>query len=117
MSKNKSMMILLAMIGLLIAIPVMGSSKGSITISLDQSAYVDGNLIKPGKCEITWKSQSPEADVTIRNHGKRIDAHGKMVERDSASPYDEIVIQKDADGRDVIKEIKMQGKKSVLVID
>jgi hypothetical protein len=115
---NKAMMaMLLPILGLLIAIPVMAASKGSITISVAEPMYVSGHIVKPGACQISWQTQSPEADVTIRSNGDRIQVRGRVIERDSAASTDQVVVQKDAEGREVLKEVRLRGKRTVLLID
>ncbi len=117
MSRKSSLIILAPILGLLIALPLMGASKGSVSLELDRDAYVDGKLVKPGVCELSWKSHSPDVDVTIWNHGNRIQVHATLVERDSAATNDSLVLRKDAAGRYVIREARLQGKKTVLVFE
>ncbi len=79
---------------------------------------VSGTSVGPGSCLITWKTHSPETDLTFALHGKTvIEAHGKMVERPEKASQDTLVTARDSNGNDVLKEIRFGGKKWVLVLD
>ena len=117
MSSMKRLMVLLPLLSLLCAIPAMASSKGALNVTLEGPALVAGEMLDPGQYRVSWRSHSPEVDIAFVMNGKHVEAHGRLVNRDSASDYDALVVQKDAEGRDVVKEIRMQGKKSVIVIE
>ncbi len=117
MCGKKKLMGLLAVTVLLLAVPVMAGSKGAVSVSLDQSAYLNGKLLSKGAYHISWESHSPEVDVTFWNQGQRFQAHGKIIERDAPNFYTGVVLQKDSEGREVLKEIRVQGKRFSIVLD
>ena len=117
MSSKKRLMFVLSLLSLLCAIPATASSKGSLTVRLDGPALVAGEMLNPGEYRISWKSHSPEVDLAFVLNGMRVEAHGKLVDRDHVSAYDAILVEKDAAGRDVVKEIRMQGRKTVIVVE
>ncbi len=117
MSGKKNLLIVLPLLGLLCAIPAIASSKGTMTCQLDGPALLAGETLAPGQYEVSWRSHSPEVDITFVRNGKQFEAHGRLVERDSAPPYDSVLLDKDASGHDVVKEIRMHGKKTAIVIE
>ena len=79
---------------------------------------VAGNEIKPGDCELQWKSNSPETEVTFINNKKVVaKVQGKIVNVDTTFQYDSLVTTPDASGREVIKEVRLQGKKFKIVFE
>jgi hypothetical protein len=94
------------------------TAKNLVSFVLDQPMTIGGKTVGPGKCEVTWVIHSPETDVTFTLHGKvRVEAHGRMVEKDTKADYNGLVTVKDGNGNDVLKEIRFAGKKSAIVIE
>lgn len=117
MSNKKRLMVLFSVLSLSLAISMAATLKGSISVSLDRPVYVDGNPVKAGRCEIAFKSHSPEVDISFWSNGKHIEAKGKAIEEDDTAAYDQLVLAKDAEGRDVVKEIRLRGRKTAIVIE
>ncbi len=105
-------------LGALLVVAGSAAAKGIMKVSLDRPMIVAGKSIGPGTCMITWVSHSPETDVSFAVHGKVVvEAHGKMIERPEKAEKDMVVTATDETGKDVLKEIRFGGKKSVLVME
>jgi hypothetical protein len=116
MSSKLSVFVILPALVLLAAAPTMASSKGTLTMTLDRTLFVDGNQISAGSLRVDWMSHSPETDVNFQRSGKTVvRAKARMVDRDTVSRYNVLVTEKDAQGNDVLKEIRFGGKKTALV--
>jgi hypothetical protein len=109
-------------IALSLAVLLIGAAgamaKNAMSFALDRPMTIGDKTVGPGKCEITWATHSPQTDVNIYFQGKVIaELHGKMVERGIKADYNSLVTVKDRSGKDVLKEIRFAGKKSVIVLD
>jgi hypothetical protein len=103
---------------LLISMQIAVAAKGFPKFPITGTLFVAGNEIKPGDCEIQWKSNSPETEVTfIINNKVAARVQGKIVNIDPASRYDCLVTAPDASGHQVIKEIRLQDKTFKIVFE
>jgi hypothetical protein len=101
---------------LLIAVPMTAFSKGQIQYNVTRTLLVAGSELKPGNYDISWKSNSPEAEVTFELRGKEaVKVRGKVVDVTPAPEYDSFKIEPNASGREEIKEIRFGGKKVKIV--
>jgi len=117
MSKITKSMFVTSLLLFAISVPAAWA-KNVISIKLPHSIDVGGKTIGPGNCEITWVSRSPETDVSFSLRGKVVaQAHGKMVARETKAEGNSLVTVKDSNGVDVLKEIRLAGKKTVLKLD
>ncbi len=115
--RRKSVLISFAL-GVLLVSVASAAGKGSLQVTLNRPMVVAGTPLGPGSCMIAWTSHSPETDLKFAMHGKVVaEAHGKMVERPEKAVQDTLVTVRDDSGREVLKEIRFEGKKSVLVLD
>ncbi len=115
---SKGNLIAVAAMALLMAVPLAASQKGALDLSLRNPIYVGGNQINAGALRINWQSHSPEATVTFATNGKQVlRTSARFVDLETPATYSSIVTEKDAQGRDVLKEVRIAGKKSALVFD
>jgi hypothetical protein len=118
MRNEKRMAVLLSAVVLLFAVGAAAVTKGSISINVANPMSVGGKQIDPGDLRITWVRTSPEAKVSFASRGKLVvEAQGKFVTRDTKSGRDTMVMEPGANGGYILKEIRFQGKKEVLVFE
>jgi hypothetical protein len=109
---------LITFLVLLISMQVAAVAKGFPKFPITGALLVAGNEIKPGDCEIQWKSGSPETEVTfIINNKVAAKVQGKIVNINPASKYYGLVTVPDSSGRQVIKEIRLQDKTFKIVFE
>ena len=100
----------------LLGVTALAETKGSVSVSLRHSAFLNGQQIESGDYRVRWVKNSPEAKVEFMRKGKVVaSAEGEFVERDSKARYDGVMTKRDGRGREVITEIRFRGKKGVLV--
>ncbi len=118
MSNTRKVTLIVFAAVLVLAASGAASTKGSLTISLPQSAMVGGTQIEPCDLHVSWVSDSPLAQVTFSRNGKLIkEVQARFVERDSKAEANMLVLGKDDSGREVLKEIRLRGKKQVLTFE
>jgi hypothetical protein len=101
---------------LLVAVPMTAFSKGQIEYNVTRPLLVAGSELQPGNYNISWKSNSPEAEVTFALRGKEaVKVHGKVVDVTPAPEYDSVKIEPNGSGREEIKEIRFGGMKVKIV--
>ncbi len=116
---SKGNWIAVAALVVLIAVPLMAASSGSLNLSLKSPIYVAGNQIGAGPLRINWEDVSADDPaVTFASNGRVvIKTHAKIVDLDTPSTYSSIITTKDAEGREVLKEVRLGGKKTALVFE
>jgi hypothetical protein len=89
---------------------------GSLILRYD--AMVAGTHLNGGKYNVQWKTHSPEATVTFM-HGSKVvaTAEGKVVDRGTKYPSNEVVYDQGTDGARVISEIRFSGSSQVIVFN
>ena len=92
--------------------------KDAGNLFLRYDAMVAGTHLAGGKYKIQWKTNSPEATVSFLHENKVVaTAEGKVVDRGTMYPLDEVVYDQTADGNRVITEIRFSGSSKVLVFN
>ena len=93
--------------------------KGTGKFVVDQILFAAGTEIKAGEYNVKWESHGSEVTVEFTPIGKAqgVKVPGKIVEANEKFDSNSIVIAKDPDGRDVIKELKFSGIKIIFECD
>jgi hypothetical protein len=93
--------------------------KGSGRFVMDKILFAAGTKIKAGEYNVKWESHGPDAIVEFTPVGKAqgVKVPGKIVEVNEEFGSNDMVIAKDPDGRDVIKELKFSGIKIIFGCD
>jgi hypothetical protein len=90
--------------------------KQSIHVSLLSDTSLNGTPIPAGRYEISWTESNSEADVTLKSGGKVVaQGHAKVVEEKDASSSDTIVSRQDSKGTIGLAEIRLKGKKGLVL--
>ena len=121
MFKSKNLLILItlsilftAAVSALVAQEGSGSAKFVATKTL----FVAGNEIKPGSYNVKWESTGSEATVIFINQGKQAaKMPAKLVEAGQKADFDKVTIAKDSTGRESVKNIQFEGKKTRIVFE
>jgi hypothetical protein len=119
MKYGKLTMFLLPALVFLMAVPAMASKKSSVTVTLDRPALVNGKQLPAGDYKVTFQSGNGQTPVTFTNekNDEMIKTTGQIVDRTDKSAYNALVTDKEANGKNVVKEIRLEGKKEVLVFE
>jgi hypothetical protein len=119
MKYEKLTMILLPALVFLLALPAMASDRSSVTVTLDRAALVNGKQIPAGDYRVTFQRETGETPVTFTNekNDEMIKTTGTIVDRKDKSEYNALLTEKEANGKNVVKEIRLRGKKEVLVFE
>ncbi|MCL4817962.1 MAG: DUF2911 domain-containing protein [Vicinamibacteria bacterium] len=109
-------MAFLVMAGVLAAAPAMASGKGSIRVDVNSDTAVAGQKLPAGTYTISWKSEGETTKVVFKSGRTKIEAQAKLEQREAASDYD-AVVSRGANGSKAVAEVRVEGKKDVLVFD
>jgi hypothetical protein len=100
----------------LLASQAMFAAGGILEITLSDPVLLAGKQLGPGDYLVRWKTSSPEATVRLETRGTVVaELTARVEERDQAADRDTVLTAKNAAGELVLKEIRIRGKKQVLV--
>jgi ferredoxin len=132
MSDRNNFIVSVAFLSLLALAPIMVAEeetgrfagkesveKGSGKIVVDQIIFAAGTKIKAGEYDVKWESHGPDVTVEFTPIGKAqgVKVPGRIVEVNEKFDSDSMVIAKDPDGRNVMKELKFSGIKILFECD
>lgn len=119
MKYGKLTMALLPALVFLLAVPAMASKMSSVTVTLDRAALVNGKQLPAGDCKVRFGRGTGKTPVTFTNekNDEMIKTTGTIVDRSDKSQYNAMVTDKESNGKNVVKEIRLEGKKEVLVFE
>lgn len=101
---------------LFVAASAAARSKDAKNVLLHYDAMVAGSHLVSGNYSITWQTHSPAATVSFLQKGKVVaTAEGKVVDRGTRFPSNEVVYAADANGGHAVQEIRFQGSSEVIV--
>jgi hypothetical protein len=101
------MVSLLLAYGSIMALAAEGEAKFVVTKAL----FVAGNQIQPGAYSVKWETNNSEATIIFQNGGKvAVEAKAKCVEIEQKNDRNSMMVGKDAEGRDILKQIQFAGK-------
>ena len=107
------------MIALLVAAPMAFAAGGTVSLKFSSPVIVAGNTVDQGDYLVRWKSSSPEATVAFEKKNGAVVAavNARLVERDQAARVDSVLVTTGPNGERILKEIRIRGKKQVLVFE
>ena len=101
---------------MLVAASAAAKSKDAKDLLLHYDATVAGSHLVSGSYSITWETHSPAATVSFLQKGKVVaTAEGKVVDRGTKYPSNEVVFAATADGGRQVQEIRFRGSSEVIV--
>lgn len=107
-------------IALAIVLPAAAliAASGITAVQFSEPVVVAGKAIAPGQYMLRWKTSSPETIVAFDRKGTIVtEARARLVEREKESPHDSTLAVRNAAGELVLKEVRMRGRRQVLVFD
>jgi len=105
-----------AVLGLavLLATGAFASNKGSLNVQ--EAVQVSGQQLPAGDYQVRWEGSGSDVQVTFLQGKKEVaKASAKIVELQSASPYDSSVVDRSA-GNASLSQVRFAGKKFALAI-
>jgi hypothetical protein len=107
----------LAMV-LLVVVGAAARSKDSKNVSLRHDVTVAGSRLTQGTYGLEWRAHDTSATVSF-SHGSKVVAtvEGKVVERSTTYPADEVVYSESANGALAIREIRFKGLSEVIAFN
>ncbi len=116
MSMRKTMLLATALT-LFVPLGVFARSRNEHSVVIPENVQVGSTQLKAGTYKVEWKEDGSSLHVSFLDHGKTVAAtEGKMVQRPSPSPYDDVVIGA-AGKTQKLEEINFRGQKETLVIN
>jgi hypothetical protein len=116
MSLRKISSVMVLAVTFLVAAAAAAQAKDSRNIVLHYDATIAGSHLASGDYNVTWQTHSPEATVTfLHGHKVMATAEGKVVDRGTRYPSNEVVYSESHDGARSIQEIRFQGSSEVIV--
>jgi len=102
----------------MITLPTIAMAGGKIWLNFLNDVTVAGTEIKAGTYDVKWESNDQEATVSFYSKGKVVAVvKGKIQQVDKKHEYDTFLSVKDNSGRNVVKEIKLAGKKFSIIFE
>lgn len=100
---------------LLLVAGMAAAGSKSVSVELREEISFNGTTLKAGKYKVSWTGDS-ELQVKVTSEGKVVaESRGRLEERKVRAEADAVVSRQDASGALVLSEIRLGGKKSVLV--
>jgi hypothetical protein len=102
-----------------LAAAASASARNSETITIGHQATVGGTSLPAGEYVVSWKTHSPEAEVTFRTmHGNQVVANlqGRIEKRDTRYENDMVVYEEAPDGSRKVVELRFAGSNKALVL-
>ena len=103
---------------LMAAIPTMALNNGSAKFNFPEKTLVSGSEVQSGQYDVKWEASNQAVTVSFVAKGKEVaKAQGKVVERERKSDENSLLFAKDSSDRKILKEIRLAGKKDVIVFE
>jgi hypothetical protein len=112
--KNRLVAIMGAAALMLLASAFAGA-KGYTSVELLQPAKVAGQELKAGEYRVSWEGEGQDVAVTLGRGKSKVGTRGKLVDRQNAEKG--VVMKKNGDGAYHVTEIRLDGKRSLVLAD
>jgi len=95
----------------------LAGTKQATDVTILEKTTLNGKELTPGPYKITWDGDTGDVKVSVMK-GREVVAEGqaRWEERNAAPENGGVVTHRNGSGESAIKEIRMAGKKSVLVL-
>ena len=109
---------LLPLLVLIFLIQAFAFESGSTSITLGKPSIVNGKVLQAGQYQIKWVPGNPDCQATLYRRGRPVlEFRGKLVDRDTKATATAVAAVDGPDGKPVIKEIRIGGTTTVLVLE
>ena len=118
MKSIKVSLLLLPLLAVIILIQAVAFEPGSTSVTLGKPTMVSGKELQPGEYKLKWVPGSSDCQATLYRRGKPVaEFRGRLVDRDTKAPATAVAAVTGPDGKPVIKEIRIGGTTTVLVVE
>ena len=118
MNLKRSLCVTIVTMMFFVAAGTAAESRGSGNAVIHYDATAAGSHLASGSYNIEWQTHSPEATVTFfRGHNVMATAEGKVVDRGTTYPSNQVVYNENPDGSRTIQEIRFKGSSEVIVFN
>jgi hypothetical protein len=118
MKSTRISSLLLPLLVLILLIQAFAFESGSTSIALGKPSIVSGKELQAGEYQLKWVPGNPDCQATLYRRGKPVlEFRGKLVDRDTKAPATAVAAIDGPDGKPVIKEIRIGGTTTVLVLE
>ena len=115
--KYAKYVVLLVALTLIIPFGAFAGSKNECNVTFADTTLVGTTQLKAGTYKVEWTENGSLLNVNFLDKGKTVaTAQGKMVEKEKAPSFNQIVVGKDGDMKR-LREIDFGGKKKALVLE
>jgi len=116
MKLQKGLSIMIVPLALCLAASAAAKSKDVRDVLLHYDAIFAGSHLSSGEYGVTWQAHSPTATVSFLQKGKVVaTVEGKVVDRGTKYPANQVVYGIAATGTREIQEIRFRGSTEVIV--
>ncbi len=118
MKLGKFLCTTLAVMAIFVAVSAASKPKDSRNVLLHYDATVAGSHLASGEYDVQWQTHSPAATVSF-SQGKKVVAtvEGKVVDRGTKYPANQVVYGEAANGGHDIQEIRFKGSSEVIAFE
>jgi len=94
------------------------AAENSGKFILPSAAELNGKSLAAGEYKVRWEGQGPDVQVTVSRGKETIaTAPAKLVDRGEKAPRNAVVMNTSGGGAGSIVELRLSGKRSVLVFN
>ena len=116
MKLRKSLCVTIVAVAVFVVAGAAAKPNGSKHVVVAHDAMVAGSHLAHGEYNIQWQTHSPQGKVSFVQRGKVVaTAEGKVVDRGTKYPFNEIVYSEAGSGAPAIQEIRFRGSSEVIV--
>jgi len=97
---------------------LLSGNQGTMKWTFDNPVQIGGKQVDAGSYLLRWKADGAAAQISVELKGKPVaETTAKVTERQNKADSDSVAIGKNAQGADMVKEIRLGGKKTVFVLE
>ena len=118
MNLRRTLSVAIVTMAFFAAVTAAAKTKYADDVLIGQDAMIAGSHLASGTYDIKWETHSPEATVSFMQGSKVVaSTEGKVVDGGKKYSANEVVYDRGADGRPVIREIHFLGSSQILVFN
>lgn len=123
MNLRKSLCVMTVALALFVAANAAAGEKGSGYAVVHHDVTVAGSHLASGSYNVQWQTHSPEATVKfvqksfLQREKVAATVEGKVVDRGTAYPSNQVVYRENANGAREIQELRFKGSSQVIVFN
>jgi TRAP-type C4-dicarboxylate transport system substrate-binding protein len=91
------------------------ADKGSVSLDLNSATSLAGQALPEGRYLVSWSTEGDAATVVFKSGKLKIEAKARVEQRSEAAS-DTAVVSRGAGSAKTVAEVRLRGKKDVLVL-